>query len=212
MASQVQPPPPLLIRYNSDGSMDTSFQVAHTPRTAPSEDFLDATGHSNLAATGWQDRRRRKIVAVNNVPRPGLVHLNDDGTVDQGFVPDAPANGYEGSTPTIYGLASTGNKLIVTGDSTNFGNLLRRGVVQLESNPVSIAPPMIGQPQAVDGGIEFSVQTRPGVTYHFEFSEAVAPALWYEFQTATGNGPTKQISYSLANAMAGFYRVRLTAP
>ncbi|MBK9538387.1 MAG: delta-60 repeat domain-containing protein [Flavobacteriales bacterium] len=72
-------PCPSLVRLEPNGALDATFDHTGGPNTA-------SVNHIALQANG-------KIVAAgmfaswSGVPRPGLVRLNADGTVDAGFVP-----------------------------------------------------------------------------------------------------------------------------
>lgn len=72
-------PCPSLVRLEPDGTLDPTFDISGGPSTASVEHIvLQADGKILVAGmfTSW-----------SGVPRPGLVRLNADGTVDAGFVP-----------------------------------------------------------------------------------------------------------------------------
>jgi len=80
------------LRINPDGSVDPSFSVGAgaqwtvTPETEfrhPSVDNLEVGLNSKLLLTGTFEK-------FNTTLAPGIISLNPDGSVDQGFV--APVN------------------------------------------------------------------------------------------------------------------------
>jgi uncharacterized delta-60 repeat protein len=72
-------PCPSLVRLDPDGSLDASFDHTGGPNTA-------SVGHIALRPDG-KIMVAGMFASWSGVPRPSLVRLNADGTVDAGFVP-----------------------------------------------------------------------------------------------------------------------------
>lgn len=116
-----------IARLNYDGSLDTSFNPgsgADGPVYALAETF--APGR-RLVVGG-------SFVIFNGVTRPGLVRLNDDGTVDPGFNTGIGVNG------TVYAVAVYptntlhGGAVLIGGDFTSVNGVPLNRIARLNSD------------------------------------------------------------------------------
>lgn len=68
-----------IVRLNTDGSIDRSFKVGNGADNFINSIRYNATTHRFMLAGGFQH--------FNGEPHSGLVMLNEDGTIDESFVP-----------------------------------------------------------------------------------------------------------------------------
>ncbi len=109
-----------IARLNSDGSIDTSFNIGTGANAGAGGMCLQPDG--KIILTG-------QFTMFNNVSKKCIVRLNASGSIDNSF--DANNNTY-GTLGKVM-LRSTGD-IIVSGNFTEFDNVPMNGVVLLDAN------------------------------------------------------------------------------
>jgi uncharacterized delta-60 repeat protein len=108
-----------LARLNSDGTLDTNFDP---------DAGIDVT--NGVAAVTAQSDGKVLIIGsfaqVNQVPREGFARLENDGTLDVGFIPNRGMNGAVSSV-----LFQPNGKVLIAGDFTAINGQSRNGVARL---------------------------------------------------------------------------------
>jgi uncharacterized delta-60 repeat protein len=119
-----------LLRLNADGTADASFD----PGTGP------ASASYYASSTDYAVQPDGKVVVAgvfesfNNVPAPGLVRLNTNGSVDLTFVVGTGgAGGSAGYYPSAVAIQPDG-KILVGGSFTSFNGHPTNGVVRLNAD------------------------------------------------------------------------------
>lgn len=113
-------------RLNSDGSVDSSFDVAiNFDRTSPTPPASIVVQPDNKILVAGN------FTTVNGLNYKSLVRLNADGTIDSGFTPPAIAT----STEQIVTLGpAANNKILVGGPFKALQGMAREGVARLDAN------------------------------------------------------------------------------
>jgi uncharacterized delta-60 repeat protein len=119
-----------LLRLNADGTADATFDVGTGPTAAnvyaASTDFA-VQPDGKIVVAGYFDN-------FNNVPAPGLVRLNANGSVDAAF---SAGTGGAGGTANYYPTAvaiQPDGKILVGGSFTSFNGHPTNGVARLNAN------------------------------------------------------------------------------
>ncbi len=112
---------PLVVRYNSDGSLDSSFIYNYA-------DLMNMTGNSYGKANDVIIQGDGKIVVIgdtNNI-MSFVVRLNQDGSIDNTFNSSSGIYLFNfGSSTISYGVAlQADGKILITGDYSGAGNTL----------------------------------------------------------------------------------------
>lgn len=112
-----------IVRLNTDGSLDTSFNPG-TGLTGP------------VYATTIQSDGKIIIggnfTSYNGTPRRSIVRINTSGAVDTSFDPGTGVNGYDSS---VYSIAVQNNgKVIIGGAFTSYNNTSRNSLVRVNAN------------------------------------------------------------------------------
>jgi uncharacterized delta-60 repeat protein len=137
-----------LLRLNADGTADASFD----PGTGP------ASASYYASSTDYVEQPDGKILVVgtfdsfNNVPAPGVVRLNANGSVDATF---AVGTGGAGGTATYYPSAvaiQPDGKILVGGSFASFSGHATNGVVRLNAN--GSVDPTFAAPLRADAEVE----------------------------------------------------------
>ena len=140
-------PVPGLVRLNSTGSFDDSFNPGTAMDDPYSVSGLFVQANDQIAVFG-------NFISFNGVACSGIVRLNDSGEVDTGFNTDAFAE--YGAPSTIFAVAQQPNgKLIVGGSFHSLGAVAANNVVRLEINGAkdpSFDATVAGDPSA--GGVD----------------------------------------------------------
>lgn len=126
----------VILRLNTDGSIDSSFVSAQTS----GEEFDEAVRVITVQPDG-------KILVgglftkVNGTPRPAIVRLNSDGTVDTAFATLTMTSFFQGaSAPGVWAnpLVQPDGKILIGGDfdevSDGTADVFCSGVVRLNAN------------------------------------------------------------------------------
>ena len=109
----------LITRLNLDGSIDTTFNPdAGTDNTISSITQLD----NKIIITGY-------FTSCSGVAREKIAVLNADGSLEESF---NVTNVINGSVRTL--LPMPGNKLLVAGDFTQYGNINRGNIARLNTD------------------------------------------------------------------------------
>ncbi|HEX8656492.1 MAG TPA: T9SS type A sorting domain-containing protein [Hymenobacter sp.] len=121
-----------LLRLNADGTADSSFD----PGTGPASDNVYASSADYVAQPDGKVVVAGYFDSFNNVPAPGLVRLNANGSVDATF--SAGTGGTGGTAeynhyPRALAIQPDG-KILVGGSFTTFSGHATNGVVRLNAN------------------------------------------------------------------------------
>ena len=115
-------------RLNADGSVDTGFD----PGAGATDANGYASGLSSMVCQGDKVFVGGSFALFNGTPRPGLVRLNADGSVDLGFDPGA---GAAITGTSVASLAAQGDGKVLVGGSLTFADgTTRNGVVRLDTD------------------------------------------------------------------------------
>ncbi|WP_198139835.1 DUF5008 domain-containing protein [Pedobacter sp. BAL39] len=110
-----------LVRLNADGTRDNTFN------TGSGTNLEIAYANYNASTNKYLISGRFRT--YNGVTSPGIALLNADGTIDNGFVPQAVTGGF------IRGARQLSDGLIVVfGDFKKYGNYTRNGFMVLKPN------------------------------------------------------------------------------
>lgn len=125
-----------LVRTNSDGSLDTTFQTGSGANDELRDITPLSTGKAMIAGS---------FTKFNNVSIYGIARLNNDGSIDSGFVP--PVSSIPNSFPGVSAICvQTSGKVLVSGTgadvlynatSLHLGRLNGDGSVDNTFNPGS---------------------------------------------------------------------------
>jgi uncharacterized delta-60 repeat protein len=116
--------------------------------------------------------------SVGGVSRPSFARLNADGTLDTGFVPDAP-----NSAVVAIGLQSSGDVIVAGGMAVtdSHGNA-QFGVARLHGDSVSPpAHPLLTNMLPLSGAFGFTLNGEAGRTYIIQFTADFT--LWTPWMT-----------------------------
>lgn len=111
-----------IARLNSDGSLDTAFAVSVGADAEIYKIAFQADG--KIVILGG-------FANYNGTPRTGIARLNTDGSLDTTFDPGAGLD-YAGF-PTQMRMQSDG-KIVVGGQLTTYNNIVRSGIVRINSD------------------------------------------------------------------------------
>ncbi|MFA7267424.1 MAG: delta-60 repeat domain-containing protein [Candidatus Nanopelagicales bacterium] len=112
-----------LVRLNSDGSRDTSFNPGSTNFGGLAPIFAMQIQSDGKLVVGGE------FTTVDSMTVGNIARLNTDGSLDTGFAAGAGANG------NVYGITNQPDqKLIVTGEFTQFTGQPYASLVRLSSN------------------------------------------------------------------------------
>lgn len=184
-----------LIRFNSDGTLDTSFKPEPvtgdgTSDVPVSAVFVDAEGRILLAGA---------FATVGATPRRALARLNADGTLDTTFDPGAgvangifpPAHRVD-PLVTSFALDPDGD-LVIGGAFASVNNQTRLGAARFVgvggTTPGGKQPRLSNLTRAADGTVTLYVTGETGQSYRVEASSDLRA--WTLVGTVTG-GPTPQ--------------------
>ncbi|WP_430405381.1 T9SS type A sorting domain-containing protein [Fluviicola sp.] len=110
--------PSYLVRLNSDGSLDPSFN----PILSSSVYAIELQSDGKIVIGG-------DFTSVNGISRQRVARLNTNGSLDVTFNPGVGADG------TVYKIAiQPDNKIIIAGIFTYFNSILNKRIVRLNSN------------------------------------------------------------------------------
>jgi uncharacterized delta-60 repeat protein len=117
----------IVFRRNADGTPDTSFQSVDFQNQFYIQAMLLQADGSILVGG--------RFTRVNNIPRPYLIRLKRNGSLDTIFLP-------EGANAQVWTLSKQAdNKVIVGGDFTTIGGISRFRVARLNYVPVVAKTP-----------------------------------------------------------------------
>lgn len=126
-----------IVRLNSDGSIDPTFNVGggaqwtQTQETGtfhPSVDNLEILGNGKILLTGTFE-------AFNGTPAPGIVLLNPDFSVDASFVPPVARQKYD--YQPAYLKAQTDGSLLLSGPYARSGQTSSPSFLRLITSPTA---------------------------------------------------------------------------
>jgi uncharacterized delta-60 repeat protein len=110
-----------IARYNTDGSIDASFDPGNGPGAA-SVNALALQSDNKIIVGG-------SFTTFNNVPQVRIARLNTDGTLDTTFNPGVSANA------VIRSIAlQADGKMIIAGDFTTFNGVSRNHIARLNAD------------------------------------------------------------------------------
>jgi uncharacterized delta-60 repeat protein len=116
-----------LVRLNSDGSTDTTFNNGNGGPDSTVYDILPLTGGKILVGGAF--------ATYNGVAQRGLVRLNADGTLDPTFNPGG--SGIGGTSLSLYVKSirlQPDTKILAGGIFTSYNGLQRRSVIRLNTD------------------------------------------------------------------------------
>ncbi len=114
-----------LIRFNSDGTPDTTFNTNIGTGFDSYVFRVDKLANGKVLAAG-------AFVDFNGTTTTGLVQLNTDGTLDTAFMANLGA-GFAGGNPQGYVEQSDG-KVVIIGSFTSFNNVPVGGIIRLNAD------------------------------------------------------------------------------
>lgn len=116
-----------IVRLKADGTLDETFNPGGTGADQPisSAQYNPVTGKYLIAG---------EFRNYNGQPARQLAMLNEDGTLDEAFVPQA----FEGGSPEFIKQLSDG-KIIVAGDFRTYNGIARNGFMVLDESGALLA-------------------------------------------------------------------------
>lgn len=145
----------------------------------------------------------------------GALRVND--LVVNNGAPFVVGDGVNPATLELHGSASFAQGIIVsanatlTGCATLFGGVTVSpgGVNTLTGCSTGVTPVRLTDATLVPGGVRFSFNTDPGVSYTAEFSDGLSVPSWQAFATVAGGGGVAWVTNAPgASVGARVYRVR----
>ncbi|GAA4378657.1 T9SS type A sorting domain-containing protein [Hymenobacter koreensis] len=112
---------PNLVRLNANGTLDAGFNVGTGAAGGPPRSVA-VQPDGKVVMVG-------AFTTFNGVPAPGIVRLNQDGSVDQGLA-GTIGSGFTGGDAYVVAVEPNG-RLVVGGRFTNFNNSGRQKLVRL---------------------------------------------------------------------------------
>jgi uncharacterized delta-60 repeat protein len=114
-----------IARLNSDGSLDTSFNVGSGADTTITSISIQNNG--KIIVGGFFN-------SFSGIPRKGIVRLNSNGTMDTVFNQGSGTNDFVFSTKI-----QNDGKIVIAGDFTTYNSISRRRIARLiGDNPTNI--------------------------------------------------------------------------
>lgn len=120
-----------IARLNADGSMDTGFDIG----TGFFRERLTAYANSISLQADGKILVAGSFTHYNEVTRNSIARLNDNGSLDTSFKPDARINGtYGGSTFLQSITLQSDGKILIGGDLTTNNELSGNGIARLNED------------------------------------------------------------------------------
>lgn len=119
-----------LIRFNSDGKKDTTFNIR-----SPSQPYLPYTGFDTGGVGAIAVQTDGKILlggtftTFNNVSQNRLIRLNSDGTKDNTFIIGTGFNDFVSSI-----VIQPNGKILIGGIFSNYNGLIKYGLIRLNND------------------------------------------------------------------------------
>jgi uncharacterized delta-60 repeat protein len=184
-----------IARLNTDGSLDAGFDAGVIGGSAVYAVVVQPDGKILLGGD---------FTSVKGLTRNRFARIHPNGAVDIPFGPGAGADG------TVYSIALMADSgIVLGGDFTTVNGFPRRGVALLNGDDTFKVRFTSGR--YIAGQMQFSINTRPGLTYVLDASTNLLD--WVGLATNTASGSTWNFTDSNAGAFGQrFYRTRLLSP
>ncbi len=185
-----------LARLNVDGSLDTSFDVGTGANAIVYAIGLQSDGKVIVGGD---------FTSINGTNRNRFARLNSDGSLDDTFDPGRGANN------TVYSLVVLpDDNIIIGGDFTEVGGVLRRGVARILGGAVAPAGG-ISEISSAGGQVQLKLSLVPGRICVLESSPDLRQ--WTPVATNAATSSTWVFTDTSAGQRnARFFRVRQLAP
>ncbi len=194
---------PTVLRLNTDGSIDTSFNAQVSRSFQPTVYAIAQQPDGKILIGGTFDQ-------VSGQPRNRIARLHADGSLDPSFDP--------GSGTTLSSVA-LGNPSIVTavaiqpdgnivigGQFSKVNDIPRRNLARLFGGELPERPLLLA-PALRNGTFEVSVRTRTNQTYQMEYKDLLTLTNWTKLGTVAGDGTRQLLVDPNPSATQRFYRV-----
>jgi uncharacterized delta-60 repeat protein len=183
-----------LARFNSDGSLDMSFDPAAGTDYAVNSLVLETYGKILIA--GYFDM-------VNGATNNYLARLNNDGSLDSTF------NIGTGASDVVYAVAlQPDGKVLIGGAFTSVNGTNRSGIARLQ-NALTVPSPLLANPILSNSTFRVSVATFSGKSYVLQFKNALTDTNWTALPSVPGDGTVKAMTDNSATVARRFYRVEV---
>ena len=177
-----------IVRLNSDGSVDSTFDPGAGPNVSVWSIFAQNDGKVLIGGT---------FQSVNHVSRNHIARLNADGSLDTSFDPG------QGADNTVLAIAvDDRGKIFIGGSFTQYNGLPRAHIARINGDLLLFNPVHTGST------FHLSVSTFPDEIYHLEFNHSLDPASWSSLPGVVGDGTVKLLEDEQAGDTPTFYRVR----
>jgi uncharacterized delta-60 repeat protein len=183
-----------LVRLNSNGTLDTTFNPAAGSDAAINSLVVQSDG--KVLIGGF-------FTVVNGTPRNSIARLNADGSLDTTFDPES------GADAVVYCLAlQPDGKLLVGGAFSHFDGAPRAGVARVQ-NIIAVAAPPLVSPALSNGVFHVTMPTQSGTKYVLEYKNSIADSAWTALPAVAGDGAPITLIDSSATGPQRFYRVEV---
>jgi uncharacterized delta-60 repeat protein len=188
-----------IARLQTNGVVDPSFTTS-----------LDYLSFGSVFSVARQSNGKvfvgGNFTSFGGVSRPSFARLNADGSLDTGFVPDAP-----NSAVVAIALQSSRDVIVAGGMAVtdSHGNL-QFGVARLHGDAVSApASPVLSSVEPLSSGIRFTLNGEAGHTYIIQFTSDFSP--WTPWTTQLLTTTSQSFTDSIvAGVSHRFYRAQVS--
>ena len=137
------------VKLNTDGTIDNTFSVGTGFDLSNNQDAIQTISVQNdgKILVGGQ------FTSYNGTSRSGIIRLNSDGTVDNGF---NIGTGFDGAVLTI--KVQPNGKILVGGGFNNYNGVSHNGIVRLNSDGTVDSTFIVGS--GVDG-VTYEIAIQP---------------------------------------------------
>ena len=176
-----------IVRLNSDGTYDTSFNSGGSGANEKIESLV-VQPDGKIVMVGYFNQ-------YNGTPIGNVARLNPDGSLDSSFGANA-----DNWLWTV--LEQTDHKLLICGGCSSVDGISCGGIARLSAATTlhAINPRRIGNTFSV------SVQTEAGKNYALQFKNSLTNS-WSSLPSVAGDGTVKTLSDSGATTTARFYQI-----